>query len=220
MVNKLYFLQMTNHIDETKFQSFLNLVSSQKQEQIKRYHFDIDKKLSLYSELIIRMIACQELNILNDKIIFEKEKYGKPYIKDHQDFCYNISHTRNAIVVCVSDNPVGVDIESIRKADMRIAKRFFTNDELIYITQSETDKDRRFFEIWTKKEAYIKYIGRGLSMPLNSFDVLNITGNIQIYNFEKYGYSISLCHRPAETNYEFIELFENDFKEKNKLFCH
>lgn len=54
---------------------------------------------------------------------------------------------------------------------MKIAKRFFCDNEIKYITKAESEIDYRFFETWTKKESYVKYTGNGLSTPFKSFNV-------------------------------------------------
>jgi 4'-phosphopantetheinyl transferase len=208
--DKIYFLSITEQIEQPKFNELLFLLSDQKQEQIKRYHFDIDKKLSLYSDLLVRITACQTLDIKNTDIFFRKGDHGKPYINEYSDFNYNISHTRNAIVVAISGATIGVDIEKIRKAELDIAKRFFTSDEQAYINQNYFESDRRFYEVWTKKEAYIKFIGRGLSMPLNSFDVLSSGIHDQISTFEKDQYIISVCNNQRNSQFELIELTERE----------
>lgn len=81
---------------------------------------------------------------------------------------------------------------------MGISRAYFSKAEVAYIEEVTEEKDRRFFEIWTKKEAYSKYVGKGLSMGLNSFDVMDeeITKLIQSVN--KNSYVISFCN----TNHE------------------
>lgn len=158
-MDKLYFLSITDQMKQ-QFNYLLRFVSNGNQQQIRQYHFDIDRKLSLYFDLLVRTIANQTLDIKNNDIVFEKEKHGKPYIKGYPKFYYNISHTRNAIVRVVLNSPVGVDIEKIRKTEYGIAKRFFTANEQLYIEQAGLGSDNRFYEIWTKWESYIKCHGK------------------------------------------------------------
>lgn len=210
MKNKLLYLTVSELIEPSAFYNLLGFASGKKQEQIKRFHFDIDKKLSLYADLLIRIIACQTLSIKNSEIEFEKEEYGKPYIKGNPQFHYNISHTKNAIAIAISDYPIGVDIEKIKKAELDIANRFFTANEQNYINKNKNKSDKRFYEIWTEKEAYIKYIGKGLSIPLNSFNVFeNIISN-RILTFEKDEYIISVCCE--KLNIQIQDISENELE--------
>ncbi|MBK1811288.1 4'-phosphopantetheinyl transferase superfamily protein [Clostridium sp. YIM B02505] len=209
-MNKLYFLPIAKQVEQPQFNKLLFFISHQKQVQIKRYHLDIDKKLSLYSDLLVRITACQALDMKNSDIVFEKGDHGKPYINQYVNFNYNISHTRDAIVLAISDSAIGVDIEKIRKADPYIAKRFFTSDEQEYIIQDNFQSDRRFCEVWTKKEAYVKYSGKGLSMPLNYFNVLSCEIYDKMLTFEKDGYIISVYNNKRNQKFELIELVERE----------
>lgn len=210
IMNKLYFAHITKQINQSESETLLSLISTEKQERIKRYRFGIDKKLSLYSELLIRILACKNKNIKNVNIVFDKSVYGKPFLIGYPDFYFNISHTRNAIVVAISDYPIGVDIESIKKAELEIAQNFFCATEFLYITNSKNDMDKRFYEIWTKKEAYLKYIGRGLSLPMNLFDVLSDAIALNMITFEKEDYIISFFSEEQKKSFELIELSEKD----------
>lgn len=107
---------------------------------------------------IVKKIASKTLSKNTDELEFEIGYNGKPYLKENKNFCFNISHSGNAVAVAVSNTEIGVDIEKIRKADFRVCNRFFTENEKEYVGNS----DRRFFEIWTKKEAYIKLNGLAL----------------------------------------------------------
>ncbi len=112
-------------------------------------------------------------------IVIKKGEYGKPYIEGEKRFKYNISHSGDYVVlVYTTDKDVsslGIDVEVIRKRDddMRVANRFFTRQEIDYISDGLTcsDIDSRFYKVWTMKEAYIKMNGNGLSQRLDEFSV-------------------------------------------------
>ena len=123
---QLYYLPLDPIINENTFNQLLLFLSKERIEQIKRFHCHIDKKLSLYSELLVRVIACETLGIKNTCILIDKTRYGKPYLMGYQSFHFNISHTQNAIVVAISNTTVGIDIEKIRKA------LFYTSRARIY----------------------------------------------------------------------------------------
>lgn len=107
---------------------------------------------------IVKRLASRYLSVCFESIEIEKGKNGKPYIRGYDNFHFNISHSDSAIAVAVDTDEIGVDIEKLRKADFRICNRFFTEREKEYVGNS----DRRFFQIWTKKEAYIKKHGLAL----------------------------------------------------------
>lgn len=191
-MNTIYFLPLSDSEENNSLYQLLPFVSEEKQEKIKRFRFDMDRKLSLYSELMVRVVASQTLNIPNREIVFEIGEWGKPKIWGHHEFHYNISHTRNAVMVAISDCSVGADIEKIKEAELGIAKRFFTAREQDYIVKSEEGAAKRFYEIWTRKEAYCKYLGKGLSLPLNTFDVTDplLCASIVTMNWGEYIWSV------------------------------
>ena len=117
----------------------------------------------------------------------KKGPHGKPYFPG-TDIHFNKSHSGDFKVLAIAETPVGVDIEKVRKADLRVAKRFCEN-EYNYITQK--DSEHRFFEVWTKKEAYLKYKGTGLNGGLDSFDVFSLPEGITTFRFKEY--FISVC---------------------------
>lgn len=162
-MNKIYYTEITDVVDAGEISQFSTFFTEKRTKQINLLYFDRDKKLSLLSELLVRVIICKTLNICNNEITFEKNKYGKPYLLKYCDFQFNISHAKDVIAIAISDKPVGIDVEPIREAPLQVANRFFTESEVSYMKQTNNDRDKRFYEIWTKKEAYVKYTGEGLS---------------------------------------------------------
>ena len=99
---------------------------------------------------------------------FETNPQGKPSLPDGPEF--NLSHSGARAMLAVSDGPeVGVDIEEWRPVEPAVARRYFTAAERAELAAMEFREG--FFRCWTRKEAVIKAVGLGLSMPLGSFDV-------------------------------------------------
>ncbi|MDR2651722.1 MAG: 4'-phosphopantetheinyl transferase superfamily protein, partial [Prevotellaceae bacterium] len=116
--------------------------------------------------------------IPQEKLVFYTNQYGKPIFDD--SIYFNISHSGNVIAVVLDSAPVGIDIEIMALATGKgrkdkIMGRFFTPEEQRYCTASADENCERFYEIWTKKEAYIKKEGKGLSIPLQSFNVFSFS---------------------------------------------
>lgn len=150
---QLFYLPIQNDRCNSNFDDLMQFVSLTKRERIRKFHFSIDKKLSLYAELLVRIIACQSLQIKNKNIEFSVNEFGKPYLKDNlSNFHFNLSHTKNAVVVAVSNQEIGVDIEKITEANLEIALRFFTKLEYNYIDKLPDKRNERFYEVWTKKK--------------------------------------------------------------------
>ncbi|MCI8472300.1 MAG: 4'-phosphopantetheinyl transferase superfamily protein [Clostridiales bacterium] len=192
-INKLFIVPLAELFDSELYDVLSLLIAPDKKSKLDNYKSDIDKKLGLYADLLLRIAIHQDLNIENSDIKLSTNSYGKPFLKNNQDYHFNISHTHNMIAVAISSNPVGVDVERTREIDTGIAKRFFTKREQNYIEKSQDDLYERFFEIWTKKEAYIKCTGKGLSVPLDSFDVTGKSLSERFYTVGDGKYIINMC---------------------------
>ncbi|NLB41548.1 MAG: 4'-phosphopantetheinyl transferase superfamily protein [Clostridiales bacterium] len=171
---------------------FIGIVSEEKRNRLKAYNFSVDKALSLYAELLVRWQVSRILDISQADIFFVQNEFGKPFLQGYSDFHFNVSHTRNAIAVAFSNSPIDIDVERVRSFDLKIARRYFMPQELDYILQA-SNQDYASYEIWTKKEAYIKYLGKGLSIPLTSFNVLDNKISSIMNTKEQCKYIISVC---------------------------
>lgn len=159
------------------------------------------QKCSQIGKEIAQTAACEVLGVEKSDLVFSVGSKGKPYLSSHPQFHFNISHSHNFVTVAVSDSEIGIDCEKIRSVNLKIAKRYFTEKEQEYINETEPQKNRRFFEIWTKKEAFLKKDGKGISIPLTSFDVTEKN----IFTTEKNGFIISVCTEEKPENIKFIE---------------
>lgn len=136
-----------------------------------------------------------------------QEKGGKPRIPEKPDFHYNLSHSGRWVVLAWGDGEVGVDVEEIRP-DVNLqalARRYFTGEEQAYIL--EKDSLDRFFDLWTRKESYLKYLGTGLAKSLNSFSVLNGETGMNFWQQALPGNCrICLCSGENEVALEIMDL--------------
>ena len=101
-------------------------------------------------------------------------KNGKPYLGTGQGerlpLMFNLSHSGTYVAAAFGTEDVGVDVELIRTGKQKIAQRFFAEDERKYLEKCWTDE--AFTGIWTRKEAYIKAVGTGIAMSLDSFSTM------------------------------------------------
>ena len=101
------------------------------------------------------------------KIEFSVNQNNKPYLESHSHTYFNISHTKNHIVMAVADEEVGVDIEEIvcKKSFMSIARRYFSNCEVDVLERS-THLEKDFYTLWTLKESQVKRSSLGIAYGL------------------------------------------------------
>jgi 4'-phosphopantetheinyl transferase len=220
MKTEIVFTQITDN-DIQNIELFMPFIDEKRRNQLNKYRFDIDKALSLYAEIIVRQNICKTFKILNNDIIFEFNQYNKPFLKIYKDFYFNISHTHSTIAIAFSDGEIGIDIEKICYKESQIAMKLFTMQEREYVLSSN-NRCVAFYEIWTRKEAYIKYLGKGLSIPLDSFDTLseNIkrkTNTVMLYNnvisvCGDFIYEKPLFDKISKINLNNINYFEMDKK--------
>lgn len=156
----------------------------------------------------VRLIACEKLGVKSSELEFSLGENGKPYLKSLPDFHFNISHSSKKVAIAISDSPIGIDIEKLRKPNFKIATRFFAENEIDYIGENP----HRFFEIWTKKEAYLKFKGTGIKFPINSFDVTENDFCPPLFCFEKNGYIISVCSDFKKECFDIKNITEKELK--------
>lgn len=188
--NIIYVLTATNR---DKINKLLPLLS-QKRQNLKNIAGSL-------GELLIRIVACENLKTENNTLVFAEKENHKPFLKNYPQFHFNMSHCENIVTVAFSDDFVGVDIEKIRPVNLKIAERFFSSEEKLLVKDNLS-----FFTLWTKKEAFIKRSGNGLKTPLNSFNVLK-ENNIK--TFIEDNIIISLCSNNPES-FRLLWLDEND----------
>lgn len=200
-------------------ESLDNIISSRAKEKIGNFKFISDRKRSLCGELLVRYM------IANKDIVLDVDSNGKPYCKNFPEIHFNISHSGDWVICAICDSPIGVDIEKIGHADLQIAKRFFTEYEYRQLLNQETNRSELFYKLWTLKESYMKYTGKGLLIPLNSFEFDFIEHNIRLripesnmlhFNSLKvFGdYYLAMC---SEKSFETVEIKQVTFAEIRKV---
>lgn len=184
--------------------NFVKYISPERQARVGRMRSERDRITSVTAELTVRYVIISELGIPNDEIEFEYGEHGKPFLKEREDFCFSFSHAGEYVVFVSSDEPVGTDIENISRGNEKIARRYFQEDEYrsIYVEHS-----RSFAEIWTSKEAYVKYLGTGLSQGLDTFNVLDGSTGCSFRHFSvPGGYEAAVCMKSdRKINVEFTD---------------
>ena len=162
---KLYRININHFKDPLEDKRLLQLVDHSRRQKVLRYLMPEDRKRSLGAGIIIRKIL-NENGLCEDCLKYSEN--GKPVA---DDIFFNVSHGGDYVVGVASDCEVGCDIEKNGNAPLDVAERYFYLSELEYI-KSAADKSRAFFTLWTLKESYMKMTGRGMSLPLDSFEVV------------------------------------------------
>jgi 4'-phosphopantetheinyl transferase len=168
---EMYVCKIDCRIPDEEFGRLLSYVDSGKRARIQRFRRWQDAHLSLFADLLARSVIGRRLKLAPENLIFTVDPFGKPSLDDHDSIHFNVSHSVNRVACVIDRGPVGIDIEEISEADLSIANEYFAASEVEYLL-TELNPVDAFFDLWTIKESYIKFIGKGLSQPLNSFNVL------------------------------------------------
>ncbi|MDR2512042.1 MAG: 4'-phosphopantetheinyl transferase superfamily protein [Bacteroidales bacterium] len=133
-----------------------------------------DKNLSLAASVLLKDLLKSDFQLDEKQLEYRENEAGKPYIVGLDTVFFNISHSKNIATCVVSDKEIGIDIEIIRPINLNIAQRFFTGNELNFLLNIDDNEEKmkRFFRIWTLKEAYTKCIGATLASQIQQFDTL------------------------------------------------
>ena len=155
------------------------LLAPDEQVRANRFYFDIHRHRFIVGRGVLRILLGNYLNIQPQAVVFAYGEQGRPFLS-HSDFAFNISHSEDvALLAFTWGRELGVDVEAIRPltdADA-VARISFSQKELAeYTAVSEAQKPQAFYNCWTRKEAFIKAVGSGLSYPLDSFDVTLLPG--------------------------------------------
>ena len=145
-------------------------------ERADRFIFESDRSRFITCRAILRGIIAQNLKIGPTDVVFAYGEKRKPYLEDRPLF-FNLSYSHNEACIAISrDAQLGVDVEHIRPPTRNnwidLAQRFFSAAEIQALSgMPERLQSKAFFACWTRKEAYLKLHGLGLSLPLDQFSV-------------------------------------------------
>lgn len=155
---------------EEAVQAMLPQVSQQRREQALRFRHVLGRFCCLKSWLMLSAMHIGEMEFLYNE-------HGKPYIEGGPFF--SISHCKEAIAVALDDQPVGIDIESVRKVDPELVTRTMNDSEQALIAASD-HPERAFTRLWTQKEAILKMQGTGIESFEQLQTILSKYRNIEI----------------------------------------
>lgn len=174
----VFFTKISETFHNHLLNTHLNRFPDTFQDKIKRFWRWQDAQLCLLGRLIV------ETGI--EKVTGRKEvwkdiiynKYGKPYLNDNSLY-FNISHSDTIVVCALNGSEIGIDIErQTNNIELTEFKHQMTDDEWMIIANSP-NRFLAFYKYWTEKEAVVKNIGKGLSIPLKSFVISNNSTQIE-----------------------------------------
>lgn len=185
--------------DERVYDRLYEKASDERKKRAERYFRREDKLRCVTAGALLKnALGTEDFRI-------EKNEFGKPSVKGHKNFHYNLSHSGRYVVIAWGDSEVGVDVQQHdTSVDIQaVADRCFAPDEREYIGQSV----QRFYEIWTGKESYLKYTGEGLRKDMRSFSSRKTEPEVRhLHGLPDDGYSLSLCTADKAYTFELADV--------------
>ena len=164
--------------EESQLNELAQTLSENELLKAMRFYFQKDKRRFVVTHGILRNILGRYLNVEPNRLKFSYGRHGKPTltgVTDGHSLCFNISHSHSlALFAFAWGRKIGVDVEYVRSMPdaEEIADRFFSSREnAVFRTVPAGKKLEAFFNCWTRKEAFLKAIGDGLTRSLDSFEV-------------------------------------------------
>ena len=171
---------------QTSFQQ--DIFSAEELTRAKKFQFGLDARLFLVRHGLLRCLLAAYLDISPDKITFNVAQHGKPYLANPgtDGLTFSLSHSAgSALFAFCRGGEIGVDLEKEREDldPLELAQHFFAPAEISALKLvAARDRKTAFFRIWTRKEAWLKAVGCGLSLPLADFNVSLEPGDSTLLN--------------------------------------
>ena len=159
-------------------QRWEEILSADESVRAARFHFAQDRQYFTATRALLRMILGAYMDSDPRKLVFHYSEKEKPSLAPAHSVStleFNVSHSGGMALLAFSrERLLGVDVEQLRVDfdHAAIARRFFSEQERHQLAElAPGERFHGFFRCWTRKEAYIKAQGAGLSLPLDQFDV-------------------------------------------------
>lgn len=187
MINVSVFDDMTLCIDQ-EVERMIPLVPEPRRSNALKFKHTFGRFASLKAYLMLADLLHQEFGL--DEFSMETGEHGKPHIAGRPDIHFNISHCLKAIAVVVSDQPVGIDVESFRQFNEGLLDKTMNEKEKAEILASEVPQET-FACYWTRKEAVFKMQGTGITDNLHNILSGGVTTGTKVNREKDYALSVA-----------------------------
>jgi len=165
-------------LTSARVQSLLHTLTPDERSRAERFYRRKDRDHFIVGRGVLRNILSYYLHVEPGQLRFCYNPYGKPALTGEtgmDTLRFNVSHSHGlALYAFTQDREIGIDIEHIRpipEAEQIVKRSFSALENAVFHALPTRLKHEAFFNCWTRKEAYIKARGEGLSLPLDQFDV-------------------------------------------------
>ena len=171
----VYYAKVFPFLEKDAFLRYLNKVEEGRRKKLQRMKDLGSRNRTLAAGCLLHDALCERLGLpMQTEGAFEigYEKEGKPYLIKEPEVCFNLSHSGEYVSCAVADTTVGVDIQKKVPAKSKIAERFFTDaDNRKLSVCGEAEREELFFRMWSIRESFLKFTGKGLGQGMDSFEI-------------------------------------------------
>lgn len=167
---KLYKIELLKFHDLAS--DLMILLSDSERDRANRYHFLKDKKRFIICRTLLKLLLAKHIGLHVDNIIFDVDSNKKPFLPSHPSVFFNVSHAGDYALIAIAKSAIGVDVEYINYDfdHSEISPNIFTKTETAQ-TENSTNKHLTFYKFWTRKEAIVKAIGKGIDGDFSKIQV-------------------------------------------------
>lgn len=162
---KLYKIELLKY--QGSVSKLIKYLSASEHHRANRYHFEKDKNRFVICRSLLKVLLADHIGLATDKIILDTDSNKKPFLVSHPSVYFNVSHAGDYALIAIAKRPIGVDIEYVNKSFEynEILPNIFNKTEIEEVEHS-IDKHLTFYQFWTRKEAIVKAIGKGIDDDL------------------------------------------------------
>jgi len=166
------FTDISRYNDSSIFEEAYNSLSRWRKERIDRLKTGRSRLLSLGAGILFDE-AMRKRGLDPDRLVIAASANGRPFLPDHPDIHFSLSHSGNMAMCAVSEKNVGCDIQIIDERRLSAAQKAFSAEETeIFEKLDKTGRTAFFYRVWVLKESLAKADGRGLAFPMKTVSVM------------------------------------------------
>lgn len=181
-INKIYWLSIPQRLKLEDLSSCLKLLDIEEKTTYELYKVDFKKKEFLVGRLLLKHVISKHTSLDLSDVEFQKNQYGKLHLKKEgeeviNNLDFNLTHSDGIVACAIADQAVGIDVEYMKEINPDIIKQVLSRDEMFFLQANSNEiRKKLFYQIWTRKEAYLKAIGTGFIIEPNMIDIPINTG--------------------------------------------
>lgn len=212
----IYIFDHLSEISHHLVSKIYSFMPKNRQEKFQRYRkFEDQKNCALVYALLLFGLQQQYPDLDCSHLKFCYAAHGKPFLENQPSIHFNMSHTSLAVACAISSVPIGIDIEGLIPYSLDFCKYVCSKDELLHLEQLASAQERSIAltTLWTRKEAYLKYKGTGITQDLKDINsyALPYANDFTCFSHTGQSYCFSVCQKEISPAYQMLSAEDISF---------